>query len=100
MALFEIRFVRKQHDARNACAAAPAAPSMQLNAQAQHESWSQLRLLHQMSFTITKQARACLSQWTNLLIGGGVRLGRQAMADALQASLQRLETDRLDLWQM
>ncbi len=39
-------------------------------------------------------------QWTNLLIGGGLRLGRQAMLDALRATLERLGTDRLDLWQV
>ena len=41
-----------------------------------------------------------MQPWTNLLIGGGLRLGRQSMLDALRASLQRLETDRLDLWQV
>jgi aryl-alcohol dehydrogenase-like predicted oxidoreductase len=41
----------------------------------------------------------CL-QWTNLLIGGGFRLGRKSMLDALRATLQRLGTDRLDLWQI
>lgn len=38
--------------------------------------------------------------WTNLLVGGGVRLGRGAMLDALRASLQRLGVDQLDLWQV
>lgn len=38
--------------------------------------------------------------WTNLLVGGGVRLGRGAMLDALRASLARLGVEQLDLWQV
>lgn len=38
--------------------------------------------------------------WTNFLVGGGVRLGRGAMLDALRASLARLGVEQLDLWQV
>lgn len=38
--------------------------------------------------------------WTNLLVGGGLRLGRSAMLDALRASLARLDVEQLDLWQV
>lgn len=38
--------------------------------------------------------------WTNALIGGGFRLGRSAMIDALRASLKRLDIQQLDLWQV
>ena len=38
--------------------------------------------------------------WTNALIGGGFRLGRPAMIDALRASLKRLDVQQLDLWQV
>ncbi|KAK9805143.1 hypothetical protein WJX72_001699 [[Myrmecia] bisecta] len=38
--------------------------------------------------------------WTNALVGGGFRLGRQSMIAALRASLARLGTDRVDLYQV
>lgn len=38
--------------------------------------------------------------WTNVLIGGGFRLGRPAMLAALRASLDRLGVEQLDLWQV
>ncbi len=38
--------------------------------------------------------------WTNVLIGGGFRLGRQAIIKALRASLERLGLDRVDLYQV
>ena len=38
--------------------------------------------------------------WTNLLVGGGLRIGRQSMIKALRASLQRLGLDKVDLWQV
>ncbi|KAK9818642.1 hypothetical protein WJX74_007404 [Apatococcus lobatus] len=38
--------------------------------------------------------------WTNLLVGGGLRIGRQSMIKALRASLQRLGLDKVDLWQI
>ena len=33
-------------------------------------------------------------------MGGGFRLGRQAMLDALKASLERLQTPSVDLYQV
>lgn len=38
--------------------------------------------------------------WTNVLIGGGFRLGRQAILKALQASLDRMGLSRVDLYQV
>eukprot|EP00892_Ulva_mutabilis_P004654 jgi/Ulvmu1/2560/UM014_0011.1 len=38
--------------------------------------------------------------WTNMLLGGGFRFGTQAMADALDATLNRLGTDQVDLYQV
>ncbi|KAA6425383.1 MAG: hypothetical protein FRX49_04876 [Trebouxia sp. A1-2] len=38
--------------------------------------------------------------WTNLLVGGGFRLGRQSMIDALHASLKRMDRDKIDLYQI
>ncbi|KAL3139425.1 hypothetical protein ABBQ38_003756 [Trebouxia sp. C0009 RCD-2024] len=38
--------------------------------------------------------------WTNLLVGGGFRLGRQSMISALKASLQRMDRQQIDLWQI
>ncbi|CAI5465552.1 unnamed protein product [Closterium sp. Yama58-4] len=38
--------------------------------------------------------------WTNLLVGGGLRFGRQSLIDALKASLQRLGMERVDLYQV
>ncbi|CAI5509424.1 unnamed protein product [Closterium sp. Naga37s-1] len=38
--------------------------------------------------------------WTNLLVGGGLRFGRQSLIDALKASLQRLGMERVDLYQI
>lgn len=38
--------------------------------------------------------------WTNFLVGGGFRLGRQSMIKALRASLQRLGQDKIDLYQV
>lgn len=38
--------------------------------------------------------------WTNLLVGGGLRIGRQSMVKALRASLQRLGLEKVDLWQV
>lgn len=38
--------------------------------------------------------------WTNMLLGGGFRFGAQAMADALDTSLQRLGADQVDLYQV
>ncbi|CAI7839409.1 unnamed protein product [Closterium sp. NIES-53] len=37
--------------------------------------------------------------WTNVLVGGGLRFGRQSLIDALKASLQRLGMERVDLYQ-
>ena len=37
--------------------------------------------------------------WTNLLVGGGFRLGRGALLDALRASLERLQAPSVDLYQ-
>ena len=38
--------------------------------------------------------------WTNALMGGGFRLGRGAMLDALRASLERLQSPSVDLYQV
>ena len=38
--------------------------------------------------------------WTNLLVGGGFRLGRRSMIDALRASLKRMNRDKIDLYQV
>lgn len=38
--------------------------------------------------------------WTNFLVGGGVRLGTASMAEALDASLARLGTSQVDLYQI
>lgn len=38
--------------------------------------------------------------WTNFLVGGGFRLGRQSMIAALRASLKRLGREKLDLYQI
>lgn len=38
--------------------------------------------------------------WTNLLVGGGFRLGRRSMIDALRASLKRMNRDKIDLYQI
>jgi aryl-alcohol dehydrogenase-like predicted oxidoreductase len=38
--------------------------------------------------------------WTNVLIGGGFRLGRQSMLAALRASLERMKVDSVDLYQV
>lgn len=38
--------------------------------------------------------------WTNFLVGGGVRLGVQSVAEALDATLARLGTDQIDLYQI
>ncbi|CAI7797395.1 unnamed protein product [Closterium sp. NIES-54] len=38
--------------------------------------------------------------WTNVLVGGGLRFGRQSLIDALKASLQRLGMERVDLYQI
>lgn len=38
--------------------------------------------------------------WTNFLLGGGFRFGAQSMHDALNASLKRLGTDSVDLYQI
>ncbi len=38
--------------------------------------------------------------WTNVLIGGGFRLGRQAIIRALRASLERLGLEKIDLYQV
>lgn len=38
--------------------------------------------------------------WTNVLVGGGFRLGRQSMIDALRASLKRMDRDKIDLYQV
>eukprot|EP00884_Botryococcus_braunii_P020228 jgi/Botrbrau1/688/Bobra.160_2s0011.1 len=38
--------------------------------------------------------------WTNFLVGGGFRLGRQSVLDALKASLKRLDLDQVDLYQV
>ena len=38
--------------------------------------------------------------WTNVLIGGGFRLGRQAIIRALKASLGRLGLEKIDLYQV
>lgn len=42
----------------------------------------------------------CAVPWTNALMGGGFRLGRGALLDALRASLLRLQTDSIDLYQV
>ena len=36
--------------------------------------------------------------WTNALVGGGLRLGRQSMKAALQASLKRMGRSKIDLY--
>lgn len=38
--------------------------------------------------------------WTNFLVGGGLRLGRKSLLDALRGSLQRLGRERVDLYQI
>ena len=38
--------------------------------------------------------------WTNALLGGGFRFGSQSMADALEATLKRLGTESVDLYQV
>jgi len=38
--------------------------------------------------------------WTNVLIGGGFRLGRQSILRALRASLERLGLEKVDLYQV
>ncbi|MCO5558933.1 hypothetical protein L7F22_012524 [Adiantum nelumboides] len=38
--------------------------------------------------------------WANFLVGGGFRLGRKSLLDALQRSLQRLGRTRVDLYQI
>ena len=38
--------------------------------------------------------------WTNVLVGGGLRLGRQSMINALKASLKRMDRQKIDLWQV
>ncbi|MCO5568347.1 hypothetical protein L7F22_022046 [Adiantum nelumboides] len=38
--------------------------------------------------------------WANFLVGGGFRLGRKSLLDALQRSLQRLGRTRADLYQI
>ncbi|KAJ7526322.1 hypothetical protein O6H91_16G001800 [Diphasiastrum complanatum] len=38
--------------------------------------------------------------WTNFLVGGGFRLGRKSLLDALTASLKRLGKSKIDLYQM
>jgi hypothetical protein len=38
--------------------------------------------------------------WTNFLLGGGIRLGLQSMADALDETIKRLGTDSVDLYQI
>lgn len=38
--------------------------------------------------------------WTNVLVGGGFRLGRQSMINALRASLKRMDRQQIDLWQV
>lgn len=38
--------------------------------------------------------------WTNVLVGGGFRLGRQSMLNALRASLKRMDRPQIDLWQV
>ncbi|KAK9836118.1 hypothetical protein WJX81_002623 [Elliptochloris bilobata] len=38
--------------------------------------------------------------WTNVLVGGGFRLGRQAMIDALRASMGRLGVSQVELYQV
>ena len=38
--------------------------------------------------------------WTNFLVGGGFRLGKQSLLDALRASLKRLQMDKVPLYQV
>ncbi|KAH7289216.1 hypothetical protein KP509_31G064100 [Ceratopteris richardii] len=38
--------------------------------------------------------------WTNFLVGGGLRIGRKSLLDALRASLKRLGRKRVDLYQI
>ncbi|KAJ7526319.1 hypothetical protein O6H91_16G001800 [Diphasiastrum complanatum] len=38
--------------------------------------------------------------WTNFLVGGGFRLGRKSLLDALTASLKRLGKSKIDLYQI
>lgn len=38
--------------------------------------------------------------WSNFLVGGGFRLGRKSLLDALRRSLQRLGRERVDLYQI
>ena len=38
--------------------------------------------------------------WTNVLVGGGLRLGRQSMISAVKASMKRMDRQQIDLWQV
>eukprot|EP00897_Mesotaenium_endlicherianum_P009402 jgi/Mesen1/8490/ME000480S07842 len=38
--------------------------------------------------------------WSNFLVGGGFRLGRQSLIAALRASLERMGRDKIDLYQI
>ena len=38
--------------------------------------------------------------WTNFLVGGGFRFGKQSLLNALRASLSRLQMDRVPLYQV
>ena len=38
--------------------------------------------------------------WTNFLVGGGFRLGKQSLIDALKASLERLQMSKVPLYQV
>lgn len=38
--------------------------------------------------------------WTNFLLGGGFRFGQQSLSTALDATLKRLGTDCVDLYQI
>lgn len=38
--------------------------------------------------------------WANFIVGGGLRLGRKSLLDALRGSLQRLGRKRVDLYQI
>uniref|UniRef100_A0A061QP55 Aldo keto reductase n=2 Tax=Tetraselmis sp. GSL018 TaxID=582737 RepID=A0A061QP55_9CHLO len=42
----------------------------------------------------------CPLPWANSFVGGPVRSGRASMLPALRASMQRLSTEQVDLWQI
>ena len=55
---------------------------------------------HSTSQPLTVGTKFFTVPWTNVLVGGGFRLGRQSMIDALRASLKRMDRDKIDLYQV